>query len=78
MRPCSSTFAQLIPLQELPERLGEMPEGSDLYVICRTGSRSYVASEFLIEHGIAAVNVAGGTMAWLESGREVVVGDQPA
>jgi rhodanese-related sulfurtransferase len=69
----------LIPLQELPGRFSEFAgaEG-DLYMICRTGSRSYAASEFLIERGIAAVNVAGGTMAWLESGREVVVGDQPA
>ena len=37
-----------------------------------------MASEFLIEQGVRAVNVAGGTLAWVESGHEVVTGDQPA
>ncbi len=70
--------ARLLPLQELPDRVGELPSTGELFVICRTGSRSYVASEFLIDQGRAAVNVAGGTLAWLDSGREVVAGDQPA
>jgi rhodanese-related sulfurtransferase len=71
-------FARLIPLQELPERVHELPAGEEIFVICRSGSRSHVASEFLIEQGRAAVNVAGGTLAWFKSGREVVAGDQPA
>jgi len=37
-----------------------------------------VASEFLVAQGFEAVNVAGGTLAWIEAGKEVVVGDQPA
>ena len=36
------------------------------------------ACEFLAEQGFDAVNVAGGTLAWIASGRDVVAGDQPA
>jgi rhodanese-related sulfurtransferase len=68
----------LIPLHELPDRLDEVPTASDVFVICRSGSRSYVASEFLRENGIAAVNVAGGLLAWVDSGLELVAGEQPA
>lgn len=48
-----------------------------VYVICRSGGRSMRACEFLAQHGVDAVNVAGGTMEWIISGRAVVVGSQP-
>jgi len=70
--------ARLIPLQELPDRVGELPAGERIYVICHSGGRSLRASEFLVAGGIDAVNVGGGTLAWIESGQDVVVGDQPA
>jgi rhodanese-related sulfurtransferase len=66
--------ARLIPLAEVPDRLGELPADEELLVICRSGVRSLTAAEFLVQQGIPAVNVAGGTLAWIESGREVVVG----
>jgi rhodanese-related sulfurtransferase len=68
--------ARLIPLSTVPDRLGELPADGVL-VICRTGARSLRAAEFLVAHGISATNVAGGTKAWLESGRGVVEGDEP-
>ena len=37
-----------------------------------------MASEFLVANGVRAVNVAGGTLAWIESGREVVEGESPS
>jgi rhodanese-related sulfurtransferase len=65
--------------------LGTVPEHLDLfkgtgpaYVICKSGGRSMRACELLADQGIEAVNVAGGTMAWIISGRAVVEGDQPA
>jgi rhodanese-related sulfurtransferase len=70
--------ARLIPLHELPDRLDEVPATGDVFVVCRSGSRSYMASEFLRENGIAAVNVAGGLLAWVDSGLELVAGDRPA
>jgi rhodanese-related sulfurtransferase len=67
--------ARLVPLNEVPDRLGELDAGGELFVICRTGARSLAACDFLVANGIDAVNVAGGTLAWIERGREVVEGE---
>jgi rhodanese-related sulfurtransferase len=68
--------ALLIPLPELPERAGEIPDVDRLYVICRSGARSLKACAFLAEQGWRTANVAGGTMAWIESGRPIVSGSE--
>lgn len=47
------------------------------YVICKSGGRSMRACEFLAQQGVDAINVAGGTMEWIVSGRPVVAGSQP-
>jgi len=65
-----------IPLGDVPDRLGDIPEG-DLLVICQMGGRSRKAAEFLIAQGHSATNVAGGTGEWIESGRAVVTGAEP-
>ena len=49
-----------------------------MYVICQGGGRSRRAAEFVADHGIEAVNVAGGTGAWVASGRDAVAGEQPS
>lgn len=64
----------LIPLPELVDRHAEVPPADTVYVICRSGARSLKASEFLATRGRTAVNVAGGTLAWIESGRPVESG----
>jgi rhodanese-related sulfurtransferase len=61
----------LVPLAEVPDHLDEFPEGSTTYVICRSGARSMRACEYVATHGREAVNVAGGTLAWIGSGRQV-------
>jgi rhodanese-related sulfurtransferase len=63
----------LIPLPELSERLGELPDG-DLVVICKSGGRSAKACEILTAAGRNATNVAGGTIAWVDSGGSVASG----
>ena len=63
--------AVLVPLAELPDRLGELPAGEPLLIICKSGARSRRACEFLAQAGVEATNIAGGTVAWIESGREV-------
>jgi len=60
--------ALLIPLGEVPERLAELPESRPLYLICRSGARSARAGEFLAGQGYEVVNVAGGTLAWIDAG----------
>jgi rhodanese-related sulfurtransferase len=67
---------QLIPLPELGERHGEIPDADTVYVICKVGGRSMKAAEFLTAQGRTAVNVAGGTNAWIESGRSIESGPE--
>ena len=53
-----------IPLQEMPQRLGEFPKDKDLLIYCRSGKRSMAASKFLVEKGFTRVfNVEGGILA---------------
>jgi rhodanese-related sulfurtransferase len=66
--------AVLIPLPELAERAGEIPDADTVYVVCRSGARSMKACEFLVGAGRDAVNIAGGTMAWIEAGHPVATG----
>jgi len=68
--------AVLVPLPELPERLGQIPDESRSYIICKMGGRSMKACEFLATQGYDVVNVAGGTQAWIESGRPIVSGPE--
>lgn len=58
-----------IPLGQLPDRIEELDPDTDYYVICRTGGRSMRAADFMVARGYCAINVAGGSGAWLESGR---------
>ena len=69
--------APLIPLGEVTERVEEFPAVDEVLIICKSGGRSARAAEFLRAQGIDAVNVAGGTMAWIDAGHPVVVGDEP-
>jgi rhodanese-related sulfurtransferase len=68
--------AQLIPLDQLPDRLEELPAGRPVLVVCRSGARSAAAVDFLLGQGVDAVNVAGGTSAWIAGGHEVATGDE--
>lgn len=65
--------ALLIPLGELSERVSELAQDSDstLFVICRSGARSQRACELLAGRGIAAANVSGGMLDWIDSQRPV-------
>lgn len=56
-----------IPLGELPGRLDEIDPDEDNYVICRSGGRSARAAEWLTGQGYTAINIAGGSGAWLEA-----------
>ena len=67
--------ARLIPLAEVAERCSELRNGPRVYVICAKGGRSRGAAGLLREDGTDAVNVAGGTTAWLEAGKAVDSGD---
>lgn len=69
--------AILVPLAQVPDRLDDFVGDDTVYVICRSGARSGRAVEFLRSNDIDAVNVIGGTMAWVESGAGTATGDLP-
>ncbi len=61
-----------LPLGELAGRLGELPDGGTLHVICRSGGRSAKATAYLNANGWDAVNVAGGMLGWHAANRPMV------
>jgi rhodanese-related sulfurtransferase len=69
--------AQLIPLPDFVERVEEIPIDETVYLICASGPRSARATEFLRKQGVDAYNVAGGTVAWIDSGRSFSTGAEP-
>jgi rhodanese-related sulfurtransferase len=70
--------AVLLPLPDLVERVDEVPDdGKPVYLICAVGGRSARAADYLRGQGVDAINVAGGTVAWIEAGQPVVTGEQP-
>jgi rhodanese-related sulfurtransferase len=61
--------AVLIPLDELPGRLAEVPRDRDVVVVCRTGHRSEVGRNILRQAGFARVtSLDGGVTEWQAAG----------
>jgi adenylyltransferase/sulfurtransferase len=57
--------ATLIPLGQLPERVGELDPNAPMVVYCHHGVRSYQAVVWLRQQGFArAQNLAGGIDRW--------------
>ncbi|NIK79223.1 rhodanese-related sulfurtransferase/TusA-related sulfurtransferase [Paenibacillus castaneae] len=57
--------AKSLPLEELEDRLSEMNQDDEIYVICRTGSRSDLAAQKLTSAGFKQViNVIPGMSKW--------------
>ncbi len=63
--------ARHLPMSQLTERLGELPDDDPLYVVCRSGGRSGRVVQYLAAQGHPAVNVDGGMQAWVAAGRPV-------
>ncbi len=59
----------LIPLDELPARVNEVPGDQEIVVICRSGNRSQVGRDILRDAGFEQVtSAAGGLKAWSAAG----------
>jgi len=55
----------LIPMNEVPQRLGEINRDREIVVHCHAGVRSQRVAEFLQQSGYSRVsNLAGGILAW--------------
>jgi rhodanese-related sulfurtransferase len=64
-----------LPLSELPARLAEVPTETPVHVICQAGGRSAQATELLTRHSIDAINIDGGTNAWIQHGHPLEKGN---
>ena len=57
--------AVLIPLDQLRERLEEIPRDRPVVAICQSGKRSAMAAQILLKAGVErAANLAGGMIQW--------------
>ena len=59
--------AQLVPMREVPNRLGEIDAQRDVVAICHHGGRSMQVALFLEKAGYKVHNLTGGVDAWSRS-----------
>lgn len=67
----------LIPYDSIQLYIDKLPQNKDttIYVICRSGRRSGIATAYLRSLGYTnAHNVTGGVLAWQKAGYEIVSG----
>jgi rhodanese-related sulfurtransferase len=56
-----------IPMDQIPDRLAELPRAGPIVVLCRSGGRSMQVARFLERNGYTEVaNLSGGILAWHE------------
>lgn len=62
----------LIPLEQLPARLNELPKDRDIVVVCIAGPRSQQGAAILDQAGFPHISyVSGGLQAWMAAGYPV-------
>lgn len=64
--------ATLIPLDQLPNRLSEIPKDQEILVVCRSGNRSQQGRDILLQAGYNATSMTGGLKEWFAKGYPIV------
>lgn len=54
-----------IPVDDLRDRMAELPHEKELLVFCEVGQRAYVAARLLSQHGFRVRNLSGGYKRYL-------------
>lgn len=58
-----------IPLDQLDQRLKDIPKNKPVVVVCASGNRSRTGAKHLTQNGFEDVyNLKGGTMGWMIAG----------
>lgn len=57
-----------IPLEQISWRMNEIPRNRPVVVVCQSGNRSQAGARAMVEAGIQAYNLQGGTMIWMMNG----------
>ncbi len=61
-----------IPVDELRERIAEIPSGKTVYIYCLGGLRGYLAQRILMQNGYTdTLNLSGGYQLWNTCTREM-------
>lgn len=64
---CQIPGSKLIPMDDLPQQLAQLPSDEPLVIICHHGMRSFHATLWLRQNGFPqAINLAGGVDAWAQ------------
>jgi adenylyltransferase/sulfurtransferase len=64
---CRIPGSVLVPLPELPQRVGELDKNREMVVHCKSGMRSAKAIQFLRQQGFTRLaNLKGGILAWAD------------
>lgn len=66
-----------IPLDEIRDRLEELPKDKMIYVFCAVGLRGYLASRILVQHGFETVrNLSGGLKTYRAATARVILREE--
>jgi rhodanese-related sulfurtransferase len=60
--------AELIPLEEVSQKLSRIPKNREVICVCASGSRSSVAARHLAAQGYTVSNMRGGMSHWIRLG----------
>lgn len=60
-----------IPVDQIANRLSEIPSDIPVIVYCQSGNRSATAARTLVENGYEQVYDLGGIIAWTNAGYEL-------
>lgn len=67
--------ATLIPIDEIEDRVEELPQGAEIIVYCHSGVRSNAVVNYLASLGYANLSdLAGGIEAWQWAGLPLIRG----
>ena len=54
-----------IPMMTVPNNLNKIPKDREIYILCRSGRRSYEVASYLSELGYNAINLKGGIIKYM-------------
>jgi rhodanese-related sulfurtransferase len=55
-------------MNDVPDRVAELPGDQPVFVMCGVGGRSRQVTDFLRSRGLDAINVADGMQGWAARG----------
>ncbi len=53
-----------IPMMTVPNNLNKIPKEREIYILCRSGRRSYEVASYLNELGYNTINLKGGIIKY--------------